>query len=146
VSIEEEYNKALVRRLCEAIDEGNLDAMKELLAPDFVDHGLLRGQEDPDREGYIRSIDEQLLAFSNHRTTIEYQTTDGDKVITHYTQRSIHDRGPLIGIAPTGRERSVAGIVIDRIQGGKIVEEWSVSNAAPRSLRISHRRYASASA
>jgi hypothetical protein len=41
-----EENKALVRRFCEAIDEGNLDAMRELLAADFVDHGLLPGQED----------------------------------------------------------------------------------------------------
>ena len=131
MSTEEEHNKALVRRLCEAIDEGNLDAMWELLAPDFVDHGLLPGQVDPGREGYIRSIAEQLPALSNHRTTIEYQATDGDKVITHYTSRSIHDRGPLFGIAPTGRERAVEGIVIDRIQGDKIVEEWSVSNAAP---------------
>jgi predicted ester cyclase len=126
-----EENKALVRRLCDAIDEGNLDAIRELLAPDFVDHGLLPGQEDPGREGYIRSIAEQLPALSNHRTTIEYQATDEDKVITHYTSRSIHDRGPLFGIAPTGKERAVTGIVIDRIQGGKIVEEWSVSNAAP---------------
>jgi serine phosphatase RsbU (regulator of sigma subunit)/predicted ester cyclase len=126
-----EENKAIVRRLCEAIDEGNLDVMRELLAPDFVDHGLLPGQEDPGREGYIRSIAEQLPALSSHCTTIEYQATDEDKVITHYTSRSIHDRGPLFGIAPTGKERAVTGIVIDRIQGGKIVEEWSVSNAAP---------------
>jgi serine phosphatase RsbU (regulator of sigma subunit)/predicted ester cyclase len=131
VSTEAEHNKALVRRFSEAIDEGNLDAMRELLARDFVDHGLLPGQEDPGREGYIQSIAEQLPALSNHRTTIEYQATDGDKVITHYTQRSIHDRGPLFGITSTGRERAVEGIVIDRIQGGKIVEEWSVSNAAP---------------
>ena len=138
MSTEEEQNKALVRRLCEAIDEGNLDAMREMLAPDFVDHGLLPGQEDPGREGYIRSIAEQLPALSSHRTTIEYQATDEDKVITHYTSRSIHDRGPLFGIAPTGKERAVAGIVIDRIQGGKIVEEWSVSNAAPFLEDLAH--------
>jgi serine phosphatase RsbU (regulator of sigma subunit)/predicted ester cyclase len=126
-----EENKALVRRFCEAIDAGNLDTMRELLAADFVDHGLLPGQEDPGREGYLRSIVEQLPAVSNHRTTIEYQTTDGDRVITYYTSRSIHDQGPLFGIAPTGKEREVTGIVIDRIQGGKIVEEWSVSNATP---------------
>jgi len=126
-----EENEALVRRLCEAIDEGNFDAMRELLAPDFVDHGLLPGQKDPGREAYIQSIAEQLPALSSHRTTIEYQATDEDKVITHYTSRSIHDRGPLFGIPPTGKERAVTGIVIDRIQGGRIVEEWSVSNAAP---------------
>jgi len=98
-----EENEALVRRLCEAIDEGNFDAMRELLAPDFVDHGLLPGQKDPGREAYIQSIAEQLPALSSHRTTIEYQATDEDKVITHYTSRSIHDRGPLFGIPQPAR-------------------------------------------
>ena len=32
-----EQNKALVRRLFEAVSRGNLDVADELLAPDFVD-------------------------------------------------------------------------------------------------------------
>jgi ketosteroid isomerase-like protein len=54
VSEAEEKNKALVRRLLEAHAKGDLDALEELLAPDFVDHSLLPGQ-DPAREGYIQS-------------------------------------------------------------------------------------------
>src|SRR3712207_8753496 len=38
---------------------------------------------------------------------------------------------PYTTLFRSGKERAVTGIVIDRIQGGKIVEEWSVSNAAP---------------
>jgi serine phosphatase RsbU (regulator of sigma subunit) len=34
-------------------------------------------------------------------------------------------------MAPTGRERVFANIVIDRISGGKIVEEWSATSATP---------------
>jgi ketosteroid isomerase-like protein len=33
----EENNKALVRRLLEEVDKGNLVVMYELLSPDFVD-------------------------------------------------------------------------------------------------------------
>src|SRR5204862_407853 len=33
-----ETNKALVRRFYEEIDKGNLDAMDELVAEDYVDH------------------------------------------------------------------------------------------------------------
>jgi ketosteroid isomerase-like protein len=33
-------NKALVRRFYEEIDKGNLDAMDELVAPDYLDHNL----------------------------------------------------------------------------------------------------------
>ena len=38
-----EENKALVHRLFEAQAKGDLDAIDELLAPDFVDHSLLLG-------------------------------------------------------------------------------------------------------
>jgi ketosteroid isomerase-like protein len=52
-SVSAEENRALVRRLLEAEDKGDLDALDELLAPDFVDHNPLPGQE-PGREGYIQ--------------------------------------------------------------------------------------------
>ena len=48
-----EKNKALVCRFLEAQSTGDLEALDELLAPDFVDHGLLPGQ-DPGREGFMQ--------------------------------------------------------------------------------------------
>jgi predicted ester cyclase len=36
--------------------------------------------------------------------------------------------GELLGIPPTGKPVDVTGIWIDRVQGGKIVEEWGVSD------------------
>ena len=49
--------------------------------PDFVDGRLLPGQE-PDREGYKRSIAEMNAPFSNIRITIDEQVAEGDKVAT----------------------------------------------------------------
>jgi predicted ester cyclase len=119
-------NKGLVRRFMEAQAQGDLETLDELLAPDFVDHSLLPGQ-DPGREGFLQGIAEDYAALSDRRTTIEYQATDGDDmVITRFTSRSIHDRGAYLGImAPTGQVRESTGIVIHRIVGGKIAEEWS---------------------
>ena len=122
-----EENKALARRFLEAQDEADVEALEELLAPDFVDHTLLPGQV-PGREGYIRMIVEDIDALSDVRTTIDYQAADGDMVITRQTSYSTHDRGELRGLLPTGRERETTGIVIHRISGGKIVEEWSTNS------------------
>ena len=122
-----EENKALARRFLEAQDEADVEALDELLAPDFVDHTLLPGQV-PGREGYIRMIVEDIAALSDVRTTIDYQAVDGDMVITRQTSYSTHDRGELRGLLPTGRERETTGIVIHRISGGKIVEEWSTNS------------------
>jgi serine phosphatase RsbU (regulator of sigma subunit)/predicted ester cyclase len=123
-----EENKALVRRYFEAFDEGNLEAIEEMLAPDFVDHSPLPDQGFG-RDGYTRLLAEDRAALSDVRTTFEYQATDGDDmVISRLTQRSTHDRGEMMGIAPTGQKRVSTGIIIHRISEGKIAEEWSESS------------------
>jgi SnoaL-like domain len=76
----EEKNKALVCRFLEAQSKGDLEALDELLAPDFVDHGLLPGH-DPGREGFVQGVAEAHAALSFIRTTIEYQGTDGDDMV-----------------------------------------------------------------
>src|SRR5215213_9112750 len=126
----EEKNKVLVRRFLEAHAKGDLDALEEMMAPDFVDHSLLPGQV-PGREGYIQSAAEQHAAFSDIRYIIEHQATDGDLVISRLTMRAIHDRGTLFGVAPTGKAWATPLIVIDRVSGGKIVEEWSANIVTP---------------
>ena len=93
MSVEEE-NKALIRRFVEAQDKGDLETLDELLAPDFVDQNLLPGQA-PGREGFMQQVAEDHAALSYGRTTFEYQTTDGDMVISRITQRTVHDRGRI---------------------------------------------------
>jgi serine phosphatase RsbU (regulator of sigma subunit)/predicted ester cyclase len=124
VSSEEEKNMALVRRFQEAEANADLDMLDELLAPDFVDHSLLEGQE-PGREGYKRQLAEQHAALSDVRCIIEDQLAKGDKVVTRLTLRSIHDRGEYRGLMPRHKEVEVTAMTIHRIVGGKIVEEWS---------------------
>jgi serine phosphatase RsbU (regulator of sigma subunit) len=126
-----EENTALVRRLVEAQDKGDLETLDELLAPDFVDHNLLPGQE-PGRVGFMQGVAEDHAALSFIRNTIEYQATDGDMVITRMRTRTMHDRGTYLGImAPTGQERETMGILIHRIVGDKVAEEWSATSATP---------------
>src|SRR5215207_6026995 len=127
----EDNNKALARRFLEAFANGDLDTLDELLAPDFINHSPLPGQ-DPGREGYIQSASEKHAAFSDIRHIVEYQATDGDEmVITRHTTRRIHDRGAALGMRPTGREWTLTHIDIHRIVGGKVLEQWSASNASP---------------
>ena len=50
MSSEQENNKALARSFLEATARADLDAMDEMMAPEFADRSLMPGQE-PDREG-----------------------------------------------------------------------------------------------
>jgi predicted ester cyclase len=125
VSEAHEQNKALVRRLYDVQTKGDLYAMRELLALDFDDHWLAPGQEAPGREGYIRSNAVVHAAFSGIRYVVEEQmAAEGDRVVSRLRIRGTLDRGPFMGFAPDGKEREVRAIVIHRIEGGKIAEEW----------------------
>ena len=126
----EEKNRSLVHRFLMAHASGDLDALGEMLAPEFVDHSLLPGQI-PGREGYLQSAAEQHAALSNMRYIIEYQATDGEMVISRLTMRATHDRGPLFGVAPTGKKWTTPIIVINRVSEGKIAEEWSADIVTP---------------
>ena len=128
MSVEE--NLALAHRFLEARATGDLDALDELLAPDFVNHNRLLPGQEPGREGYKRAVAKMLAAFSNRRFFVEDQVAAGDKVVTRFTVHGTHDRGELMGVAPTGREITNRVIVIHRISGGKIAEEWAEGTGA----------------
>jgi len=124
VSSEAEGNKAIVRLFLEKVlAKGNLDAIDELLSPDFVDRSLMPGQ-GPTREGYKRSVAEFLDAYSSTSFAIEEQVAEGDTVVTKYRESGVQ-RGKLFGLPPTGKEDTHVRITIHRISRGKITEEWS---------------------
>jgi hypothetical protein len=50
---------------------------------------------------------------------------EGDRVVTRWTARGTH-RGELMGIPPTGKPVTMTGITINRLEGGKVVEDWTV--------------------
>jgi serine phosphatase RsbU (regulator of sigma subunit)/predicted ester cyclase len=128
MSSEAEENKAIARRfLEETMAKGNLDVIDELAAPDFVDRTLLPGQ-GPTREDFKRSVAEALDTTPITSFTIEEQIAEGDTVVTKYRHSSVQRR-EVMGIPPTEEEKTVSGIYIHRISGGKITEEWGIIDA-----------------
>ena len=116
-------NTALARRLMEARVKGDLDALDAMLAPDFVNHNKLVPGQEPDRENFKRAVSVYHGALGERHLIIEDQIAAADKVVTRFTIRATHDRGELLGVAPSGREMTILAIVIHRISGGKIAEE-----------------------
>jgi predicted ester cyclase len=121
-----EENMALARRLMETRINGDLDTVNEMLAPDFVNHNRLLPGQVSDREDYMRGISAYQAALSERRLIIEDQVAGDDKVVTRFVVHSTHDRGELMGVAPSGGELTNRAIVIHRIEGGKIAEEWGM--------------------
>jgi predicted ester cyclase len=121
-----EQNMALARRLMEARVKGDVDAVDEMLAPNFVSHARLLPDQQPDREGAKWAVAQLAAAFSKASVVVEDQVAAGDKVVTRFVVHSTHDQGELMGVAPTDRVLTSTHIVIQRISGGKIAEEWGI--------------------
>ena len=133
-----EQNMALARRFMEArVVERDLAAVDEMLAPDFVNHNKLVPGQEPDREDYLRGIAAFHAALSPGSLIIEDQVAGADKVATRFVVHAIHDRGKLMGVAPTGRELTNRAIVVHRIVEGKIAEEWGMGTIGS-TLRKQH--------
>ena len=128
----EENNRTLARSFVEAQANADLHALDEMLAPDFVNHNKLLSGQEPDRESYKRAISAYHAALSESHMIIEDQVAGGDKVVTRFTVHATHDRGELMGVAPTGRDLTNRGIEIHRIVGGKIAEEWGMGTLATK--------------
>ncbi|CAN5738980.1 hypothetical protein BH20ACT12_BH20ACT12_08340 [soil metagenome] len=126
----EENNKALVRRFVEEVlNGGNLDAVDELMAPDYLDHTVPSGKY-AGREGHKRSLAKQLAASSDLRFHIEEQIAEGEKVVTWVVGSGTHDQERFMGLAPTGERITIENIIISRVVEGKIVEDRGVRDAS----------------
>jgi serine phosphatase RsbU (regulator of sigma subunit)/predicted ester cyclase len=124
-----EENMALARRFMEArVVKRDLEAVDQMLAPDFINHNKLVPGQDPDREDYLRGIAAFHAALSPGRLIIEDQVAGADKVVTRFIVHAIHDGGEIMGVAPTGRELTNRAIVVHRIVDGKIAEEWGMGS------------------
>lgn len=116
-------HKTIIRRIInDVINTGNLAQADALFAPNYVYHGA-GGVELRGPDGFRQLTNTYRGAFPDIRLTIDDLIAEDDKVVVRWTARGTH-RGDLAGIAPTGRAVTISGIVITRISGGKVVEEF----------------------
>ena len=119
-----EENKALDRRYVEKVlNNGNIDAIDEIMAPEYVGH--VAGSPPSNREGDKQFIGKLHAAFPDIHFTLEDQIAEGDTVVHRLTARGTH-QGEFNGIPPTGKQATVTAININRFAGGKVVEAWGV--------------------
>jgi steroid delta-isomerase-like uncharacterized protein len=118
-----EQNKALIRRFVDEIfNQGRIEAIDELVAPDAVDHAALPGMP-PGREGIKRRAAMIRSAFPDFQIIVEDQVAEGDRVAGRYTMRGTH-QGDLMGIPPTGKPVSIIAMDVIRVRDGRLVEHW----------------------
>ena len=107
-----EQGKEVVRRyLEEAWNQGNVDVLDELFAPELA--GQKRALVGAFRTG-----------FPDWHCVIDDFVVEGDKVVNRWTATATHT-GNFFGIPATGKPVVVEGITIQQVADGRIVADWS---------------------
>jgi steroid delta-isomerase-like uncharacterized protein len=123
-----EENKALASRVpLEAFNQGRLEVVDEVLAPDSVDHTQLPPGLPPGREGLKALIGALRTAFPDLQITINQQIAEGDRVATYATTSGTM-QGDFAGMPASGKRATWEAIHIVRIAGGRVVEHWAVQD------------------
>jgi predicted ester cyclase len=110
VSSVEDENKAIVNRVTQALNRGDLDAFDELFAPELA-------------QEFKRDIAELRRAFPDYHGTDAIQIAEGDFVANRIMFYGTH-LGEFMGLAPTGEQWTFEGLSMVRISDGKIVQDW----------------------
>ena len=112
-----EESKGIVRKMFEVVNKRRLNALDNVVAPNFVDHlHQLKGLE-----AFKQTLAEIYKSFSDFSEKIEDIVAEGDKVWVRLTQTGTHT-DEFHGLAPTSKKFVISSVDIFRIVNGKIIE------------------------
>lgn len=126
-------NRALTKRVFEALGAGDLVAAEKVLAPRL-------------KVGAKSSAAAAKRAFPDLRLTLDDVIAEGDKVVARWSAHGTHrgsGKHPLFGsVKGTGRKMRVSGITILRFEEGRVVETWGLTDelGAARQLGVVRKR------
>jgi ketosteroid isomerase-like protein len=111
-------SERVLRAYYDAWADGDGDAVRELLADDYCGHvHTLSGTEEQDADALAARVESHAGAFDRVDYEVEDVLCHNGEVAARLTLRARHRE--------TEREAETAGLVILRVQGGRIEEEWS---------------------
>ena len=114
-----EENVTIARRFIAEQDRRKGPPPDELCAPGYTAHILSLPPMDLAGHGGMAKV--FYAAFPDLKQTIEDAFADEEKAAVRYTATGTH-QGELMGLAPTGKQISVAGMMTFHIVGGKVQE------------------------
>jgi steroid delta-isomerase-like uncharacterized protein len=119
-------NKELVRRFYkEVYADWNMALVDAMLSPRFVSHDWPEGARGPQAfRDYYCAI---RAAVPDARYVVDELIAEGDRVVVRWRLLGTH-QGAFRGIAPTGRAITLKGVAVYRLEDGKLMERWVVSD------------------
>jgi predicted ester cyclase len=118
----------VIRRNTEEVQgKGNWEVFDELFSEDFIDHTPQPGGFKADKSSVKALYTMLRTAFPDFHAKIHWQTADGDRITTYKTYYGTH-KGPIFGLAPTGRKMHFESVDVMRVRNGQITDHWGAGN------------------
>jgi len=121
-----ETNVAVLERMAELINTGDLDGLDEVVDQDAVDHDPMPDQKRGP-EGFKDFFDMLRTAFPDLELEPVSIVADDDHVAMAYTINGTH-QGDFQGMPATGTRISARGTEIVKFRDGKLIERWGSSD------------------
>jgi steroid delta-isomerase-like uncharacterized protein len=117
--------KALVERIpLEILNQGKIELIEELYAPDYVEH-LAQPGVPATREGFKQTVIALRTAFPDLHYVIEDAIESGDRIV-HRLTASGTMKGAFAGMPATGKFATWTEFHIGRIANGRLAEHWGL--------------------
>jgi steroid delta-isomerase-like uncharacterized protein len=111
--------------LMEAFNTGNLSALDSICSPSIVDHtATLFPKRAHNFEAFRGRVFRYRIAMPDLRYSITNMVVEGDWIAYQWEMTGTNT-GPYLGYPPSGNSVRVAGMNLERLENGKIVEHWS---------------------
>ena len=109
----------------EVINKHNLGALDEFYAADYIYHNE-DGSVTTGRD-FAKQVATRLIESVPDRVaTVHEQIAEGDRVATRWSSKGTHTGIPILGREPNGDVVEAWGLVISRIEDGRVAEDWEL--------------------
>ena len=120
-----DLDKQSLRRIpLEALNEGKVDVVDEVISSDYVEHSLYPGYPAT-RDGLKSFIRDFRSAIPDLRYRVDREISEGDFVVQQVTGSGTPQH-EFLGLPATGKSATWQEIHIVRVSGGKAVEHWGL--------------------
>ena len=118
-----ENNAVAVRMFEGAWNKGDFSGIDELSKSDAVDHSPLGSETGS--EGFKKIIGMFRGGMPDLKMSIQDEIYSGDRVVHSWKIEGEHSGTPLFGVPADGKDITLTGITIVRLEDGKIAERWT---------------------
>ena len=125
--------KELVRRIFDdVVNKGNLDAVDELMAEDYVDHGPMG---DMGRDAFKGLVGQYRAAVPDLHCEVSHLIQEGDTVGWLVRATGTHT-GDQLGFPATNKSFETLSANIGRMRDGQAVEHWAEQGMFPMLMQL----------